>query len=49
MSRYVSYEDPDAVNHILWLIITAKEEEARERRDKALDELLRPENETQPN
>jgi len=48
VSRYVSYEDPRAVDHVLWLIITAKEDEARERRDKALADLLRPENETQP-
>jgi hypothetical protein len=43
----VSFEDPNAVNHCLWLIITCEENEAREQRDEALAALLRPTNETE--
>jgi hypothetical protein len=36
------HDDPDWVNHCLWLIISREENEAREQRDKALAALLRP-------
>jgi hypothetical protein len=38
----VPVDDPQWVNYCLWLIITRKENEAREKRDEALAALLRP-------
>lgn len=44
----VHWSDPAWVNYMLWVIIDRKERDAREQRDEALVQLLRPTNLTEP-